>query len=249
MMRPGFWMGVLCVWTLASCVAEESVRETAHVLRVVDGDTIVVKLAGREERVRLLRVDTPESVHPDRKQNIPAGQAASEFTAQHLAHKDVQLEREFEDRDGHGRLLRYVWLEGTNFCVTLVQAGHAPYYTPYGHGSYRRLFEQAEQEARAVGRGIWGDPDLSQKYLRLKSKWGEDAQRADARAASSLPAPEPNPQTPAKAEPFVASAQSKVYHRAGCTYVARITPQNRLTFETSQAAQESSRQPCKECQP
>ena len=50
-----------------------------RVIRVVDGDTIVFNYKGKPEKVRLLCVNTPESVHPDKKQNIPMGEIASDF--------------------------------------------------------------------------------------------------------------------------------------------------------------------------
>ena len=57
------------------------------VIRVVDGDTIVVDYEGKYEKVRLLCVNTPESVHPDKKQNMPMGKAASDYTKKRLKGK------------------------------------------------------------------------------------------------------------------------------------------------------------------
>ena len=51
-----------------------------QVIRIVDGDTIVIKFNGKYEKVRMLCVNTPESVHPDEKQNIPMGKVASKYT-------------------------------------------------------------------------------------------------------------------------------------------------------------------------
>ncbi len=56
------------------------------VVKVVDGDTIVVNYEGKHEKVRLLCVNTPESVHPDEKQNIPMGKIASELTLNRRCH-------------------------------------------------------------------------------------------------------------------------------------------------------------------
>jgi len=56
-----------------------------RVIRVVDGDTIVVDYKGKYEKVRLLRVNTPESVHRDKKQNTPMGKVASNYTKKRLA--------------------------------------------------------------------------------------------------------------------------------------------------------------------
>ena len=63
------------------------------VIRVVDGDTIVIDYKGKYEKVRFLCVDTPESVHPDKKQNIPLGKAASDYTTKRLEGKYVDLEK------------------------------------------------------------------------------------------------------------------------------------------------------------
>ena len=62
-----------------------------QVIRVVDGDTIVIKYNGKYEKVRLLCVNTPESVHSDEKQNIPMGKVASKYTQKRLTGKHVKL--------------------------------------------------------------------------------------------------------------------------------------------------------------
>jgi len=62
------------------------------VLRVVDGDTIVITYQGTLEKVRMLCVNTPESVHPDEKQNIPMGKVASDYTKKRLKGRYVDLE-------------------------------------------------------------------------------------------------------------------------------------------------------------
>lgn len=95
------------------------------VLRVVDGDTIVVNYNGAEEKVRLIGVDTPESVHPDNNRNTDAGFAASEFTNVYLTGQDVELEFDVQQRDQYGRLLAYVYLDGEMFNMKLLQTGYA----------------------------------------------------------------------------------------------------------------------------
>jgi endonuclease YncB( thermonuclease family) len=145
-----------------------------QVVRVVDGDTIILLRKGKQERVRLLRVNTPESVHPDKKQNTAMGVEASDFTKERLSGKEVMLEFEGEQRDHYGRLLGYVFVGEENFCVTLVKEGFSPYYTAYGLSEkYDNEFRQAEREARDARLGIWSTPESTEKYLRLKSKWGQ----------------------------------------------------------------------------
>ena len=146
------------------------------VIRVVDGDTIVIRYNGKYEKVRLLCVNTPESVHPDKKQNIPMGKVASKYTEKKLTGKDVNLEFEIKKlRGNYGRLLAYVFVDGQNFNMDLVRQGLSPYYTKYGKSEkYDAGFRTAEKQARKEKLNIWGDPELTKKYLRLKSKWGQD---------------------------------------------------------------------------
>lgn len=93
----------------------------AKLSRVVDGDTIVVEINQEEYKVRLIGIDTPESVagqeYLDRtgKENSQAGIDASEYTKNILANIDtVYLEKDVSDTDRYDRLLRYVWIEKPN---------------------------------------------------------------------------------------------------------------------------------------
>ena len=81
-----------------------------RVIRVVDGDTIVVNYQSKNEKVRLLCVNTPESIHRDKKQNIPMGKAASRYTKHRLMGKNVDLEFEGKQKGYYGRLLAYVFI-------------------------------------------------------------------------------------------------------------------------------------------
>ena len=149
-----------------------------QVVRVVDGDTIVIRYNGKNEKVRLLCVNTPESVHPDKKQNIPMGKVASRYTQKKLLDEyDRYIDLEFEIdqiRGNYGRLLAYVFVNGKNLNIDLVRQGLSPYYTKYGRSQkYNAEFRAAERQARKEKLNIWGDPELTKKYLRLKSKWGQ----------------------------------------------------------------------------
>jgi micrococcal nuclease len=145
------------------------------VVRVVDGDTIVIRYNGKYEKVRMLCVNTPESVHPDKKQNIPMGKVASRYTQKKLIGKFVNLEFEIKKlRGNYGRLLAYVFVDGQNLNLDLVREGLSPYYTKYGKSEkYDSEFRAAEKQAHKEKLNIWGDPELTKKYLRLKSKWGQ----------------------------------------------------------------------------
>ena len=70
-----------------------------RLIRVVDGDPIIVNYRGKPEKICLPCVNTHESVHPDKKQNIPIGKTASDYTQEKLARKCVNLEFERKLRD------------------------------------------------------------------------------------------------------------------------------------------------------
>ena len=92
--------------------------EVGIVERVVDGDTLVVLLDGASYKVRLIGVDSPESVHADTTKNSKEGEAAAAFTKGLLKEgMRVFLEKDQSEEDRYGRLLRYVWLEAPDESV------------------------------------------------------------------------------------------------------------------------------------
>lgn len=140
----------------------------AVVTRVIDGDTIQVRLrSGPSERVRLLGIDTPEahdSAKLDRdarqsgksKEEIRAlGRLAWEFTRSRLDGKDVRLELDVQTRDHYGRLLAYVWLGGTLFNMVILREGYAQVLTLPPNVRYVDLFLACQREARERRRGLW----------------------------------------------------------------------------------------------
>lgn len=104
------------ITTWASEFAENSEYlsefQTAKLVRVIDGDTIIVDIEGDEYRVRMIGIDTPESVHPDSSKNTEDGILASEYTKDLLKNVEtVYLQKDVSETDKYGRLLRYIWLE------------------------------------------------------------------------------------------------------------------------------------------
>ena len=121
------------------------------VLRVVDGDTII--LNGRE-RVRLIGVDTPETVDPRRPVQF-FGKEASAFTKRMVEGKRVRLEYDQTRKDRYGRTLAYVYLEGgTHLNAEIVKRGYGHAYTRFPF-RYLEEFRRYETEARKARRGLW----------------------------------------------------------------------------------------------
>lgn len=130
---------------------------TAQVLAIIDGDTVDIELAGHRERVRLIGIDTPESVAPDRPVECFAHEAAAK-AAELLAGQTVFLEEDLsqDSRDRYGRLLRYLWLpDGRMANYELVAQGYAFEYTYAQPYRYQPQFKAAEAQARAAGSGLW----------------------------------------------------------------------------------------------
>jgi len=130
--------------------------ENATVIRVVDGDTVVVSLAGRSERVRFIGVDTPESVKPGTPVQCYA-KAASAETEHLLDGRRVSLRYDAERRDRYGRLLAYVYRRDDGMFVNaeLVQRGYARTLTIPPNVAHADLFARLAGDARRRGRGLW----------------------------------------------------------------------------------------------
>ncbi|HET6163270.1 MAG TPA: thermonuclease family protein [Planctomycetota bacterium] len=125
-----------------------------EVLRVVDGDTLHVRIPGSptpDERVRLLRVNTPE-------RGQPGYERATACLIALTADRRVELEWErpgVAERDEYGRLLAYVHAGGVLVNEELVRQGFSRFFTKYGGGRLADRFRAAEEEARAARRGLW----------------------------------------------------------------------------------------------
>ena len=131
-------------------------QDTYEVIRVVDGDTLVIDYEGNEEKVRLIGVDTPESVHPDKTKNTSYGKLASEYTKEKLLGKSVSLEFDVEKRDKYGRLLAYLYLNGKMYNKTLLEEGYAKVATFPPNVKYVDEFVKIAKIARENNVGLWG---------------------------------------------------------------------------------------------
>ena len=162
------------------------------VTRVVDGDTIVVAGVGT---VRLIGVDTPETVDP-RKPVQFFGKEASEFTRRMAQGKVVRLEFDVQRKDKYQRTLSYAYLpDGTFLNAEIVKQGFGHAYTTYPF-RYLEQFRQFEREARAANRGLWGT-----------------GQTAPVPVASPVAAP--------TTDTVYVTKTGQKYHRAGCRSLAR----------------------------
>lgn len=142
--------------TVTGSSGAESGAEWGVVVRVADGDTLTVRFdSGEEETIRLLDVDTPETVHPSRPEEC-FGAQASDYT-KGLMRERVRVEP--TGRDRYGRLLAYVWVgdgeDGVLWNVRLLEEGLAV-YNDYGNpGQYADRSRAAAENAMLAGVGLW----------------------------------------------------------------------------------------------
>ncbi len=148
-------LAVLLLHSIPTTQAEPA-NLTATVVRVVDGDTLVIQMGGRQETVRLIGVDTPETVHPTIGVQR-GGPEASAFTRRLLPPGTrVTLELDVQQRDRYGRLLAYVYLpDGRMLNAELLREGMAQLLTVPPNVRYVERFTQLQREAREAGRGLW----------------------------------------------------------------------------------------------
>jgi micrococcal nuclease len=162
--------GVRRVWILfalglgaVACTDEPAqpigpVEANAAIVFVIDGDTVIATFEGREETVRLIGIDTPET----KKQNAPIecyGPEASAYTSSLLPKgTPVRIERDVEARDDYGRLLGYVYRaqDGLFVNLDLVAQGYAEVLSIRPNTTYRDDFVEAARAAERANLGLWG---------------------------------------------------------------------------------------------
>ena len=138
-------------------------------MRVVDGDTIILSMNNEEKIVRLIGVDTPESVHPNESRNTQEGRQASKRLSEILDNKEVYIEYDVDKEDDYGRTLAYVYLideevseKGkTKQTITMVnevllKEGIATTLTIQPNSRYANEFYALQVAAREGKVGFWG---------------------------------------------------------------------------------------------
>lgn len=169
-----------------------------RVTDVSDGDTIKVGINGREEKLRLIAVDTEESWPGSGKPVTKAGKMAAEMAKGYFRASDcnfVEVDIEFDTSDpleiclekhrgNYGRIICYVHKGDENYNLKVIREGWSPYFLKYGRSRiYHELFARAEAEAQANDRGIWnpltnaGGP--SRDYTTLIPWWSLRAHIVD----------------------------------------------------------------------
>jgi micrococcal nuclease len=206
------------------------------VTRVVDGDTIAVAGVGT---VRLIGVDTPETVDP----RVPVqffGTEASEFTRRMAEGKVVRLEFDAQRIDKYQRTLSYVYLpDGTFLNAEIVKRGYGHAYVKYPF-KYLDQFRGYEREAREEGLGLWADPpeaDEQKATTEPARVWVNTASKVaptstgGATQATASAAQAGNPATR-----VWVNTSSRVYHCPGTRYYGTTKNGKHMRQDEAQAA-------------
>ncbi|MCB2225274.1 MAG: thermonuclease family protein [Desulfarculaceae bacterium] len=171
-MRPARLLAALGL-VLCLALSAQAGSRTAQVVYINDGDTILVSIKGREELVRLLGVDAPETGHSKglarrarRHHRTPEQEAAAGQAARQAARALVKVGdmvklvdgRPLSDyRDRYGRLLAFVYLpDGRMLNQEMIAGGWARVYRRFNY-RHKADFRRAEREARKAKRGLWAE--------------------------------------------------------------------------------------------
>ena len=184
----------------------QSRAASGTVVRVIDGDTIVVTGVGT---VRLIGVDSPEK-NDQRTPMQYFGREASEFTERLTGGRTVRLEYEGSDHDRYDRILAYVFLaDGTHVNAELIRQGYAYAHTQFPF-SRMKEFTALQRDAMAQRRGLWAsDADAPASHADGSNRAALAVERAVSQPTSNAP------------DIVYATRTGSKYHRAGCRYLAR----------------------------
>ncbi|WP_392435316.1 thermonuclease family protein [Finegoldia magna] len=221
---------------------DTSIFETAKVISITDGDTIVVDINGKTEKLRFIGIDTPETHHPN-KPVQHFGKEASDYTTKQLTNKTIYLQKDVSERDKYRRLLRYVWLikPSTNepskeeviancFNAELVKNGYAHAYTYPPDVKYNEIFKELEAKAREKHIGLWNNenPDSeNSKEIVVNEKIN---QRYIADTKEGV---------------IKGNRNSRIYHMPGQRSYNKISKKNVVYFKTEEEAKAAGYRPAK----
>lgn len=197
-----------------------------EVIRVVDGDTIKVNISGEVESLRLIGVDTLESVHPKKEKNVPEGKIASEYVKNLIEGEDVYIEFDVEERDRYGRYLAYIYLEnGEMLNDKLVREGYAQLSTYPPNVRYVDVFKESARVARESGVGFYKSDGL----------FDEGSVKTENSTINSL---EENSKANVTGK-IKGNTNSKIYHVPGGEYYDSVSESNTIWFDTEAEAQQA----------
>ncbi len=166
---PVFLAGLAMLFTVGSYAAPLR-TVTATITRISDGDTVqALTPEGTKLKVRLYGIDAPETAK-GKFPGEPFGNASRDYLASLVSQRTVRVE--IRDIDRYRRIVAILWLGEKNVNLDMVAAGMAEAYGEYLKGPYRSPFLQAEQEAKAQGKGIWSQGSRYERPSEFRKRMG-----------------------------------------------------------------------------
>jgi endonuclease YncB( thermonuclease family) len=229
---------------LGLSVSAQTKTITGKVVAIADGDTVTVLDASKgQHRIRLQGIDTPE-----RAQDF--GARSKESLSGMVFGKEVRVE--YEKLDQYGCVLGKVMAGGRDVNLEQVKAGmawHYKYYEREQRAVDRKLYADAELEARKAKRGLWEMPEPTPPWEFRRSQRVESPASPDQ---PSQPAASAQPRQSADAAetklgPVVGNRRSMIYHWPGCPGYTQISPHNRVHFPTREAAEHAGYRAARNC--
>lgn len=181
-----------------------------EVLDAVDGDTIKARIDGKEESIRVVGIDAPEP-----HQNECFGSESANKAKEFLSGKWIQIEKDGDsDRDGQGRLLRYIWFDdGTDYGRRLVEEGYA-----YGVGRAshhkQEQYQGTHDYAKSKLHGLWSTNTCSGKKTKPAQTSARQSSKPAPAPRSGASAPRPSPASGGT----VKKSRTGICHAPGTTY-------------------------------
>ncbi|MEE2752398.1 MAG: thermonuclease family protein [Candidatus Latescibacterota bacterium] len=223
---------LLGVFGVSAQTPDFSTLTSYPVSRTIDGDTVELMVKGLPVKVRLIGVDTPETVHPQ-KPVEHYGKEASAFTRNLLRGESVYLVHGQEKVDHYGRMLGYLYRapDGLFVNAEIIRQGYGQAYTKYPfRQDLMERFRGLQKHARESGKGLWSGSSIKES--------GIDRQRSDAKMDASQ-----KPKANISNVIVYATKAGKKYHIACCRFVRK----NRVP--TKLAIAKMTLSACKVCKP
>lgn len=202
------------------------------VVRVVDGDTYVISFNGKDEKIRIIGVDTPESVHSNSTKNVPEGKIASDYVKNLLDGKTIGLEFDVQERDKYGRLLGYVYLGETMINKHLLEEGYAKLATFPPNVKYVDELTQIQTKARDNNKGFWKNNAFTSNTENKNSN--TSSKKEEQRKTSGK---------------YIGSISSDKFHKPSCKWAKNIKSHNETWFSDYSDATTQGYSPCGVCKP
>lgn len=202
-------------------------RSEVPLVKVIDGDTIKVMVNGKEENIRFLLVDTPETNHPRMNGPQPFGHEAKEFLEEFTEGKKIELELDVSERDKYSRILAYVYVDGVSAQEELLRRGLARVAYIYPPNTrYVDQFQAIQETAQIAGVGIWSVENYAQED-GFYPEYVDDPEISKTK--------ENNPDTEnCIVKGNISSSGEKIYHLKTGAYYDRTIPEE--CFSTEEAA-------------